>query len=389
MAEFARIARIEPLPSVLQTASSRLAQKKASAGLAMSSDARTLARSLNDAAVAAGQSLVSDAELWSLLGSNAQEVLRALCAAGEAPAVSAGSSEPAASRARTASGLTRFPEDVLGAIIAFVDLPMRFTCVAACSTLRDACARLSPRLEHSLVAKRFPLLRTFSNIGTAPSELFRTFKNFEGSAFTPTARMPEATIHLDAYTLSLQLEIRDRDQLESGQLGPWRTLETLYVGAGTRSDDVYAAYEFAITPGLREQIEDAVDLSKLRASIVASRRIGGKLQFAKLWEGGHQGWGWVGDEIHFDKDELPFDRGNAALNFLKTRHDDTEMWEDPFVDLVWRPDVDDNADRPRDGPSIAEARIIWHRSEGHGEDEDTMPSRDAARCLEHYAVWSD
>ena len=359
----------------------------------MSSDARTLARSLNDAAVAAGASLVTHAELWSLLGSNAQEVLRALCGAGEAPAVSTVSTEPAAlaasTRPRIARGLARFPEDVLGAIIAFVDLPMRFTCVAACSTLRDACARLSPRLEHSLLAERFPLLRTFSNIGTAPSELFRTFKNFEGSAFTPTARMPEATIHLDAYTLSLQLEIRDRDQLESGQLGPWRTLETLYVGAGTRSDDVYAAYEFAITPGLREQIEDAVDLSKLRASIVASRRIGGKLQFAKLWEGGHQGWGWVGDEIHFDKDELPFDRGNAALNFLKTRHDDTEMWEDPFVDLVWRPDVDDNADGPNYGPSIAEARIIWHRSEGHGEDEDTMPSRDAARCLEHYAVWSD
>ena len=152
--------------------------------------------------------------------------------------LSAGSSEPAASRARSARGLACFPEDVLGAIIAFVDLPMRFTCVAACGTLRDACARLSPRLEHSLLAERFPLLRTFSNIGTAPSELFRTFKNFEGSAFTPTARMPEATIHLDAYTLSLQLEIRDRDQLESGQLGPWRTLETLYVGAGTRSDDV-------------------------------------------------------------------------------------------------------------------------------------------------------
>ena len=356
----------------------------------MSTDAQKLARSLNDAAVAAGQSLETNAarqQVWSLLGSNAQEVLRALCEAGAAPAVS--TTEPAASRPRTARGLARFPEDVLGAIIAFVDLPMRFTCVAACSTLRDACARVSPRLEHSLVAKRFPLLGTFSNIGTAPRDLFRTFKNFEGSAFTPTARMPEATIHLDAYTLSLQLEIRDRDQLESGQLGPWRTLETLYVGAGTRSDDVYAAYEFAITPGLREQIEDAVDLSKLRASIVASRRIGGKLQFAKLWEGGHQGWGWVGDEILFDKDELPFDRGNAALNFLKTRHDDTEMWEDPFVDLVWRPDVDDNADGPNYGPSIAEARIIWHRSEGHGEDEDTMPSRDAARCLEHYAVWSD
>ena len=190
--------------------------------------------------------------------------------------------------------------------------------------------------------------------------------------------MPEPTIHLDAYTLSLQLAIRDRAQLESGQLGPWRTLETLYVGTGTRSSDATATYEFEITPGLLDQIEDAVYFSKIRASIVASRRIGGNLQFAKLWEGGHQGWHWVGDEIHFDKDELPFDRGNAALNFLKHRHDDMEMWEDPLFDLVWQYD----ASAP--GASTAAARIIWHRS----EDEDTMTSHDAARCLEHYVAWS-
>ena len=377
-------ARAALLPSVLQTASSRLVPKTGSAGLAMSSNARTLARSLNDAAVAAGASLVTDAELWSLLGSNAQEVLRALCAAGEAPAV-AGSTEPAAStRLRSACGLARFPEDVLGAIIAFVDLPMRFTCVAACSTLRDACARLSPRLEHSLLATRFPLLRTFSNIGSAPRELFRTFNDFEGYRGTPPAIMPEPTVHLDAYTLSLQLDYRDRDRLDGNRWGPWRTLETLYVGTGTRSSDAFATYEFAITPGLLDQIDDNTgDFSKLSASIVASRRIGGKLQFAKLWEGGHQGWHWVGDEIHFDKEELPFDRGNAALNFLKHRHDDTEMWEDPFVDLNWRND----ASAP--GASTAAARIIWHRSESPGEDEDTMTSHDAARCLEHYVAWSD
>ena len=347
----------------------------------MSSNARTLARSLNDAAVAAGASLVTDAELWSLLGSNAQEVLRALCAASEAPAVSAGSSEPAASRARTASGLERFPEDVLGAIIAFVDLPMRFTCVAACSTLRDACVRQSPRLEHSLLATRFPLLRSFSNIGTAPSELFRTFNSF--TSYTERARMPEPTVHLDAYTLSLQLDIRDRDRLEGNRWGPWRTVETLYVGAGTRTSGATATYEFAITPGLFEQIDDAGNIYKLRASIMASRRIGGKLQFARLWAGTYEEWDE--EEFHFDKDEVPFDRGNAALNFLKTRHDDTEMWEDPFVHCIWRPDVDDNAG----GASIARARIFWHRSSIHEENDNTMDLQDAARCLEHYVAWSD
>ena len=362
---------------------------KNASGLAMSAaDAQTLARSLNDAAVAAGNAVVTDAsrqQVWSLLGSNAQEVLRALCAAGAAPAVSAGSSEPAAlaasTRPRTARGLTRFPEDVLGAIIAFVDLPMRFTCVAACSTLRDACARLSPRLEHSLVAERFPLLRTFSNIGTAPSELFRTFNSFK--MYTKAATMPGTTVHLDAYTLSLQLDLKDRDRLGDGKWGPWRTLDTLYVGTGTRSSGATATYEFAITPGLFDQIDDAGNLSKLTATIVVSRRIGGKLQFAKLWSGGQNDWDEEG--IVFDKDEVPFDRGNAALNFLKTRHDDTEMWEDPFVHCIWRPDVDDNAG----GASIARARIIWYRSTIHEDPDNTMNSEDAARCLEHYLAWSE
>ena len=68
-------------------------------------------------------------------------------------------------RPRTSCAVERFPDDVLGAIIAFVDLPMRFTCVAACSTFRDACARLSPRLEQSLVLKRFPLLATIGLTG--------------------------------------------------------------------------------------------------------------------------------------------------------------------------------------------------------------------------------
>ena len=119
-------------------------------------------------------------------------------------------------------------------------------------------------------------------------------------------------------------------------------------------------------------------MNKLRASIVASRRIGGKLQFAKLWEGGYSDWD---DGLHFERDELSFDRGNAALNFLKARHDETETWEDPFIDLVWQPDDDDNAG----GPSIAEARIHWRQV----HDEETMDVWDAARCLEHYVAWSE
>ena len=134
--------------------------------------------------------------------------------------MSAGSSEPAAStRPRIARGLATLPEDVLGAIIAFVDLPMRFTCVAACSTLRDACARQSPRLEHSLVATHFPLITTLARNGApAPRDLFRTFKDFEGG--NTFAVRPETSIDLEAYTLSLEIKARKMESKGPGE--GWR-----------------------------------------------------------------------------------------------------------------------------------------------------------------------
>ena len=153
-------------------------------------------------------------------------------AAGEAPAVSTVATEPAAStRQRTARcGLKRFPEDALGAIIAFVDLPMRFTCVVASRTLRDACMRLSPRLEYELVLKRFPLLtalpiRTSLAGVPAPRELFRSYRGrFNGRIFR--APQPNPTISLDAYTLALELEVLE---------GADTTRESVYVRSGAIS----------------------------------------------------------------------------------------------------------------------------------------------------------
>ena len=151
----------------------------------MALDTHKLLQSLEALALAGSE--VDDAareQVWDSLSPAARQMAQALFAGRPRESAAAVVTPP-----RTFCGVERFPEDVLGAIIAFVDLPMRFTCVAACSTLRDACARQSPRLEHSLVAKRFPLLSTFSNIGTAPSELFRTFKEFEGE--NGRSRRPE------------------------------------------------------------------------------------------------------------------------------------------------------------------------------------------------------
>ena len=317
------------------------------------------------------------ARAWSLLDSRAQNVLKELCAAGEAQ-VSTVSTEPATStRPRTARGLTRFPEDVLGAIIAFVDLPMRFTCVAACSTLRDACARLSPRLEHSLLAKRFPLLSTFSNIGTAPRELFRTFKEFEGEN-TYVVR-PESSIALDAYTLSLVITAREIEHIAPGQ--GWRytgTQEAICVGTGEFQSEAAprVVYNFTIPEAAHErarQLDAPASSWRLLTTVVASRRgASGRLQFAKLHHEECRVRG-QGDEFFFENTEIPLVAGNQALNFIKWRADDSEMYTDPVLELDAM------------GPSTVEAIFKWISP----NDSEDMTVHDARCCLEHYLTWSE
>ena len=372
-------------------------------------DAQTLARSLNDAAVAAGNAVVTDAsrqQVWSLLGSNAQEVLRALCAAGAAPAVSAGSSEPAAlaasTRPRTARGLARFPEDVLGAIIAFVDLPMRFTCVAACRTLRDACARLSPRLEHSLLAMRFPLINTFGSASAleqheqfvqaidaqlgesdtaaaltalpnyfalAPRDLFRTFKDFEGE--NTFAVRPETSIALKAYQLSLEIEAQKIERA-------WGTQESIYVGTGELQSIGLenVTYKFTVSEAVRERVVQLPEGESwsLLATVVASRRgASGRLQFAKIYQE-HCSLDESG-QLDFDSTEMPLLAGsNPALNFIKFKADNTDMWTDPVLELLH------NA-----GSGSVEARFTWKTP----NDIVDMTAHDARACLEHYVAWSD
>ena len=304
--------------------------------------------------------------------------MRALCAAGEAPAVA---TEPAASRPRTARGLARFPEDVLGAIIAFVDLPMRFTCVAACSTLRDACTRQSPRLEHSLLAKRFPLLTTFSNIGTAPSELFRTFKEFESD--NGGSRRPETSIALDAYTLSLVITAREIESAGPGQ--GWRytgTEDTIYVGtgrfrSGPPDGDGDITYIFTVPEAALESAvqlpESDVERWSFFATVVASRRgASGKLQYAKLY---HLRCNLRQIEhLGFDVMEIPPVAANQALNYIKWRADDSDMYTDPVLELLY------NA-----VSGSVEATFKWNTP----NDIVDMTLHEARACLEHYAAWSE
>ena len=84
------------------------------------------------------------------------------------------------------------------------------TCVARCArALRDAAAKLSPRLEHALVLKKFPLLGTVVKSPEGrrrrASSSARTRVSFGGARRRPAR--PEPTTALDAYTLSLELDV--------------------------------------------------------------------------------------------------------------------------------------------------------------------------------------
>ena len=390
MAQSARTARAGFLPSVLHDASSQArpelkiypleVTKSAPVltlipqSLTMSDHCNIFAKSLaQDAEWLAASKNYDAARAWSLLGSRAQNVLKALCAAGAA-SVSTVSTEPAAlaaaTRPRPVGGLARCPEDVLGAIIAFVDLPMRFTCVAACSTLRDACARLSPRLEHSLLAKRFPLINSFGSAGApAPQDLFRTFKDFEGG--NTYAVRPKTSIALNAYQLSLEIEAKKIERA-------WGTQESIYVGTGELQSIGLGnvTYKFTVPEAVRERVVQLPESESwiLLATVVASRRgASGKLQYAKLYQENcslHEN-----GQLDFDSTEMPLLAGsNPALNFIKFQADNTDMWTDPVLELLH------NAES-----GSVEARFTWKTP----NDIVDMTAHDARACLEHYVAWSD
>ena len=352
-----------------------------------------LTRGLDDAAVALHGDLTDDAarqHAWSLLGSNAQDVLRALCGAGEAPAVSTVATEPAAStRPRTARrGLERFPEDVLGAIIAFVDLSMRFTCVVASRTLRDACMRVSPRLEHELLLKRFPLLTGLPVTGTslagvpAPGELFRMYQEkFDGERFE--SQQPWPSISLVEYTLAgvpayytLALELRLREAE-----GPW---ESAYVGSRVISPQgadgaLGVGASFSIPEGLYERALDHPHV-RFSANVMVSRRSQtGRVRFARVYSGviDHIS----GHGIDFEIDNMPYAprSENPALHFIRYRADHSHNWMDPTLRVRWE---------PIHGAAGASGLLVSFKWITADFDEN-MSERDVANCLEHYVDWSE
>ena len=291
------------------------------------------------------------------------------------------SSDDDDARPRTASGLQAFPEDVLGAVISFADLPMRFSCVVACGAMRAAAAKLSPRLEHALVLRRYPLLATTGSSPTdaqPPRDLFYAYKRF----FKSTRRfaLPVPTVGLDAYTLSLELALWKVVPPQEGapQRRPRYRKKSLWVGTGTLAagDSPYStvAYEFTVPEGLFATVDAHMNREwDLKAKVMASRRTGsGRVQIARLYQGGVDDF--VDEEsIFFEWDDIPYSHRNRALDWLHRTHGNYELYVDPQLALYW--DVESKK---------VQARFVFSTP----EERDDMSLPEACMTLEHFAEWS-
>ena len=281
------------------------------------------------------------------------------------------SSDDDDARPRTASGLQAFPEDVLGAIISFVDLPMRFSCVVACGAMRDAAAKLSPRLEHALVLRRYPILATTGSSptdATAPRDLLRTYKRY----FRSTRRFAQTqpTTTLDEYTLSLEIDVTQTLPQPEGAPQRFRR-RSVWIGTGTLSADS-PVFSFSVPDDVYEKVDDYAESGwGLRANVMASRRIGGRVQVAKLFQGGVADW----DEtsIMFDWENIPHNRRNKALGWLQRVHDSEDLYMDPQLALYWFAEA-----------GKVDARFVFSTE----NDREDMALSDACMTLEHFAEWS-
>ena len=283
------------------------------------------------------------------------------------------SSDDDDARPRTASGLQAFPEDVLGAIIAFVDLPMRFTCVVACRALRDAAAKLSPRLEHALVLKKFPLLRPVVESpqgAPAPRDLFRTFSGFGGER--PPG--PEPTETLDAYTLLLELYVVNNHSDEK---------KSVFVGTATLAPEAAThtpSFNFTIPGSVWEEVDDLTNGAwNLKARVVAMRRVGGRLQFADLFCGGVDDW--EDDGCVFEYLHMPSNYENKGLDWQIRQNDAHDMYCQPELRLYW------NCEPDRFSVRMSRLEVLFAFWTENGTEE--MSLTDACLCLEHYVEWSE
>ena len=278
-------------------------------------------------------------------------------------------------------GLLGVPDELLDIILGYSDLRTRFRAATTSHQFCDSIARLSPRLEYQLVRKKFPLLATAldadrSHAPATPRELYRMYSRFFDGAEDEAVPEAVSTTALDAYTLTAELELIHTST---------NVKESIFVGLGTVDTESTngAGWEFPVPRGLYTNVEDRINDGEQiteRMKIVATRRVGGRLQHAKLYDGNPDD-GDI-DVTYYEVDYLRMaSAGSTALRWLSGV---TDM--DALLDVRWTRNPQqfgNEITRRQNAPSTIRAQFMWSTP---GDIID-MPLADACMALEHWADW--
>lgn len=285
-------------------------------------------------------------------------------------------------------GLLGVPNELLDIIVEYSDLSTRFAAVQTSHQFSDAVARLSPRLEYRILRNRFPLLATVmdadrSHAPAAPRELFRTYSRFFGEDAVDFAPRPEPTDALDTYTLAVEVEVF-AVEVEVFNTATHET-ESFFVGTGLvdASHTDKTVYEISVPPGIFAVVDDRCEQEgwhhlNVRIKIVAARRVGARLQHAKLYCGVVDD-GEI-DFLSFEYGDLP-NTGSTALRWYGGVSEVV-----PGLIVSWDRELnpqDPVQTRRANAPSTIQARFSWYNP---GDIVD-QPLTDACLTLEHLVDW--
>ena len=110
------------------------------------------------------------------------------------------------------------------------------------------------------------------------------------------------------------------------------------------------------------------------------RRVGGRLQFASLFDAGADSYGEGG--VDFEWVGVPPNKKNEGLRWHKDSCDENDLYCQPELRLFWAVESQGFMNRQ----SKLEAHfILW--TENNGSDE--MNLTDTCLCLEHWVGWSE
>ena len=161
--------------------------------------------------------------------------------------------------------------------------------------------------------------------------------------------------------------------------------ESVYAGTGTvdTTSNDKAKYEFAVPRGVFTAVDERISNGpwNVRATIVATRRVGGRLQHAKLYCAESEDG--TTDELYFELSSMRApSEGATALRWKDQLAMRSDTHQVPDFSVCWVRHTGPIAGRRANATSTVRVSFLWN-----GHDLDDMLLADACLALEHYPDW--